>query len=38
MMDSSKRSVDGSRRLARGRKLADEISLDVDATAPESDA
>jgi hypothetical protein len=25
------------RRLARGRKLADEIILDVDATAPESD-
>jgi predicted transcriptional regulator len=26
------------RRLARGRKLADELSLDVDAAAPESDA
>jgi predicted transcriptional regulator len=26
------------RRLARGRKLADEVSLDVDAAAPESDA
>ena len=26
------------RRLARGRKLADEISLDVDAAASESDA
>jgi hypothetical protein len=26
------------RWLARGRKLADEISLDIDATAPESDA
>jgi predicted transcriptional regulator len=26
------------RRLARGRKLADEVSLDVDAAVPESDA
>jgi predicted transcriptional regulator len=26
------------RRLARGRKLADELSLDVDAAVPESDA
>jgi predicted transcriptional regulator len=26
------------RRLARGRKLADEVSLNVDAAAPESDA
>jgi predicted transcriptional regulator len=26
------------RRLARGRKLANEVSLDVDAAAPESDA
>src|SRR5271155_2473327 len=26
------------RRLARGRKFADEVSLDVDAAAPESDA
>jgi hypothetical protein len=25
------------RRLARGRKLTDEVSLDVDAAAPESD-
>jgi hypothetical protein len=25
------------RRLARGRKLADEVSRDVDAVAPESD-
>ncbi len=27
-----------SRRLARGRKLADEVSIDVDAAGPESDA
>ncbi|MGO8918178.1 MAG: CopG family transcriptional regulator [Stellaceae bacterium] len=27
-----------SRRLARGRKLADEVSSDVDATAPETDS
>lgn len=26
------------RRLARGRKLADEVSLEIDAAAPESDA
>jgi hypothetical protein len=25
------------RRLARGRKLADEVSRDVDAVAPEND-
>jgi hypothetical protein len=27
-----------SRRLARGRKLADEISIDVDATTPEGES
>jgi hypothetical protein len=27
-----------SRRLARGRKLADEVSRDVDATAPETES
>ena len=27
-----------SRRLARGRKLADEVSRDVDSIAPESNA
>ena len=32
-MGSSRRSA----RLARGRKLADEVSRDVDAVAPESD-